>query len=177
MNRHVIVSGIPAAGKSTVATGLVKQSSLPLFDKDQFLEAIFSDGAPRDPVERRSLSSRADRELEAAVRESPEAIVVSWWRHPMSMADSGTPIGWLRDLQVSLVEVYCECAPEAAVARFLGRRRHPGHMDERWSNEALLVQLTEAAQLGPLDVGTLVRVNSEKPIDFGVLWERVQSAS
>jgi hypothetical protein len=177
MNRYVVVSGIPAAGKSTVAVGLATQSSLSVFDKDRFLEAMFSDGVPRDPLEGRSLSTRADRELEGAVRESPEAIVVSWWRHPRSMADSGTPIGWLRELRGSLVEVYCECAPEAAAARFRSRRRHPGHMDDRWSNKRLLIQLTEAAQLGPLNIGTLVSVNAEEPIDFGVLWKRVQSAS
>lgn len=177
MNRYIVVSGIPAAGKSMLAMGIARHSSLPVFDKDRFLEAMFSDAVPQDPSERRALSTRADRELEGAVRESPAAIVVSWWRHPRSMADSGTPIGWLRELRGSLVEVYCECGPEAAVARFRSRKRHPGHMDDRWSNEGLLVQFTEAAQFGPLNVGTLVRVDAEKPIDFGALWKRVQSAS
>jgi hypothetical protein len=177
MNSYVIVRGLPAAGKSTVGAGLASHSSLPLFDKDGFLEALFSRSVPGDPIERRSLSNRADRALERAVRESPQAIVVSWWKHPDSAADSGTPTAWLRDLRGSLVEVYCESTPRAAAERFLSRKRHPGHMDERWAYEELLAQLTEAARLGPLNVGPLVSVNAYEPVDFGGLWERVQNAS
>jgi shikimate kinase len=177
MSRYVIVSGVPAAGKSAVAAGLAAQSSLRLFDKDQYLEALFASEAPRDPAERRALSIRADRELENAVRSSPEAVVVSWWRHPNSVADSGTPVEWLRELRGGLIEVYCECAPEVAVARFRSRKRHPSHMDQRWSNESLLAQIADAARLGPLNVGALVRVNSETAVDFGELWNRVESAS
>jgi len=177
MNRYVIVSGVPAAGKSTVAAGLAAKSALPLFDKDRFLETMFSGDTPRDPDERRTLSNQADRELEIAVRESSEAIIASWWRHPRSTADSGTPTLWLRELRGALVEVYCDCATEVAVDRFRERKRHPGHMDERWSNEGLVAQLREAAQLGPLNVGALVTVNSENPVDFSVLWKRIQSAS
>src|SRR5690606_18803138 len=145
--------------------GLAMQSSLALFDKDRFLEALFSIEAPRDPAKRRALSKRADSELEDAVRESSDAIVVSWWRHPSSAADTGTPTGWLRELRGSLVEVYCECAPEIALARFRARKRHPGHMDERWASEELLAQLSEAALFGPLIVGALVKVSSEKPLN------------
>ncbi len=176
MSRYIIVSGVPAAGKSTVAAGLAGRSSLPLFDKDRILETLFSGCTPNDLSDRRSLSTRADQQLESAVRETPYAIVVSWWRHPASHADSGTPIGWLRELRGSLVEVYCECAPKVAVERFSRRQRHPGHMDERWSRKDLLAQITEAAAFGPLNVGALVKVDAEKPVDFGVLWERVKSS-
>ena len=174
MSCYVIVSGLPAAGKSTVGAGLAAESSLPLFDKDRFLERLFDDGRPIDPTERRALSSRADQELERAVRESEEAIVVSWWRHPRSAADSGTPTSWLEGLRGRVVEVYCEVSPEAAAKRFLGRARHPGHMDERWSYEDLLAQLTEAARRGPLNVGPVVKVNGQEHIDFRDLWEHVK---
>ena len=50
-------------------------------------------------------------------------------------------------------------------------------MDERWSYEELLAQLTAAARLGPLNIGYLVRVNAHEPVDFDGLWGRVQSAS
>jgi glucokinase len=175
MNRYVIVSGLPASGKSTIARGLATQGPLPLFDKDPLLEAMYSPGVPRDAAERRSLSHRADQQLEEVVRNSPGAIVVSWWRHPRSAADSGTPTGWLHRLHGTLVEVYCECAPDLAVARFCERKRHPGHMDGRWSRASLAAQLATAAQLGPLNIGALVKVDSERPVDFAVLWKNVES--
>ena len=84
---------------------------------------------------------------------------------------------WLRELPGSLVEVYCQCAPQFAVERFCQRERHPGHLDARRSKEDLLTQLTEAAQFGPLNIGTLVKVDTEKRIDFEALWKHVQSAS
>lgn len=177
MNLYIIVSGLPAAGKSNVGAGLASHSSLPFFDKDGFLEALFASSVPEDPLARRSLSHRADRELESAVRESPQAIVVSWWKHRHSTSDSGTPTAWLRDLRGTLVEVYCESTPKAAAERFLGRKRHPGHLDDLRSYEELLAQLTEATRLGPLNVGRLVSVNTYAPVDFGELWKRVLGVS
>jgi hypothetical protein len=176
MSCYVVVSGLPAAGKSTVGAGLAAASSLPLFDKDQMLEQLFDKRCPSIAAERRSLSQRADRQLESAVRESKGAIVVSWWRHPASPADSGTPTSWLEGL-AGVVEVYCESTPEAAARRFLGRIRHPGHMDDRWSYEDLLTQFSEAAQRGPLTIGPVVAVDAFAAVDFKSLWKQVQNAS
>ena len=39
----VIVSGLPASGKSTIAVGLAEDLRLPLMDKDAYLEALFGD--------------------------------------------------------------------------------------------------------------------------------------
>lgn len=177
MNRYIVVSGLPAAGKSTVAAGLAAESALPLFDKDEFLERLFGDGRPKDLAERRSLSGQADREIESAVRGSAGAVVVSWWRHPKSVVDSGTATWWIGELPGSVVEVYCESTPEAAAKRFFDRKRHPGHFDQRWSYDELLAQLTEAAQFGPLNVGPVVKVSAYEPVDFSGLWERVRSSS
>jgi hypothetical protein len=177
MHRYIVVSGIPAAGKSTVGAGLAAESGLPLFDKDAFLERLFESGRPKTRAERRSLSIQADRELENAVRGSAGAIVMSWWRHPKSAADSGTPSSWLGALRGSVIEVHCESTPEAAAKRFFDRKRHPGHLDHSWSYDELLAQLTEAAQLGPLHVGPVIKVNTYEPVDFSNLWRACSVAS
>jgi shikimate kinase len=46
MNRLVVVSGLPASGKSTVAKALAAGLAFTLLDKDSFLEALLE----RSPV-------------------------------------------------------------------------------------------------------------------------------
>lgn len=177
MNRYVVVSGLPAAGKSTVANSIARCSSLPLFDKDELLESLFIDKKPRDANERRDLSRRADELLELAVRGSPQAIVVSWWKHPRSTATTGTPTDWLQNLPGQLVEIYCECSPETAADRFFRRQRHTGHLDARWSYAELLFELSAFALLGPLNVGDLVTVDTSQPLDVDAVWHQVDILS
>ena len=177
MNRYVVVSGLPAAGKSTVASSIARCSSLPLFDKDEFLESLFVGNEPRDASERRDLSRRADELLEAAVRGAPQAIVVSWWKHPRSTADTGTRTEWLQRLPGRLVEIYCKCSPQIAAGRFFRRERHTGHLDTRWSHADLLSELSACALLGPLNVGSLVTVDTSRPLDVDAVWHQVDVLS
>ena len=155
-----------------VGEGL-ERAELPLFDKDDFLEHLFSESLPAAPLDRRQLSQRADRAFQSAVESSQGGIVVSWWKHPRSDRDSGTPTGWLLNLPGRLVEVYCMCTSEVAVARFLSRRRHPGHLDELWSNQELSALLDQSASLGPLHIGGVVEVDCSESVDYGIVWTRV----
>ena len=98
----------------------------------------------------------------------------SWWKHPKSKTDSGTPVSWLTSLPGMLIEVHCVCPPEVATARFLSRKRHPGHCDERHSEATLVSEFSEQAKLGPLGVGPLVEVDSERPTDRATLAARIR---
>ena len=51
--RLVVVSGLPASGKSTVARTLAGALGLPLLDKDVFLEALFASDGIGDAAWRR----------------------------------------------------------------------------------------------------------------------------
>ena len=164
---------MPAAGKSTVGAALASRAKLPLFDKDDFLERLFAMSLPTTPLDRRQLSHRADREFQSAVESSEGGIVVSWWKHPKSDRDSGTPTDWLLNLPGRLVEVYCQCSPQVAMARFLSRRRHPGHLDELWSNQELGALLEQSSSLGPLQIGGMVEVDCSVSVDYGNVWTRL----
>jgi hypothetical protein len=41
MNRFIVVTGLPASGKSTVGVTVARALGLSLFDKDEILEALF----------------------------------------------------------------------------------------------------------------------------------------
>jgi shikimate kinase len=114
MQRHIIISGIPASGKSTVGRALATAMQLVMLDKDDFLEALFKSEGTGDVAWRRQLSRAADDILREKVLSAEGAVITSWWRHPASRLDSGTPVEWLSALAGVAIEVHCVCSPEVA---------------------------------------------------------------
>ncbi|WP_374709911.1 AAA family ATPase [Paraburkholderia terricola] len=163
----VVVSGLPASGKSTLARKIATVLDVPCIDKDDLLERLFLTNAVSDPTQRRSLSRLADLELMESARRSRASVLVSWWRHPRSNADSGTPIKWLGELHGPVVEVHCFCTPEVAVERFLARERHPGHLDSRWSREQLLEMFHNQAAYGPIYPDSAICIPTDHLTDVG----------
>lgn len=144
-------------------------------DKDEYLEALFGDTVDGSPQLREMLSRRADEMLTVAAQRSEGAVLSSWWKHPKSKSDSGTPVSWLTSLPGLQIEVHCVCAPEVAAARFLARKRHPGHCDERYSKSTLVSEFFEQTKLGPLGVGPLIAVDSTLPPDRAALAAKVRA--
>ena len=173
MNRYVVLSGLPASGKSTLAQVLSQGLSLPLLDKDQFLEALFDSKGIGDSRWRRHLSQEADASFRRHAEQAAGAVLTSWWKHPQSNSDSGTLTDWLYLLPGFKVEVHCRCSAQAAAARFLTRKRHPGHLDDRWSYPELVANFDLQASLGPLRLGSLVEVSTEDHPDIPDLIRRI----
>ncbi len=169
VNLFVVVSGLPACGKSTVARALATSIELPLLDKDVFLEALFDTKPVLEAQNRRELSLRADGEFLEQASRAAGAVLASWWRHPQSPANSGTSVGWLASLPGTHVEVHCNCSPAVGVERFVSRKRHPGHLDIRWSKSELLASFTQQASFGPLGFGCVIEVDTESALDLTAL--------
>ena len=157
----VALTGLPASGKSTLAKLLATSLGYPLFDKDQFLEVLFERQRSSGVATRASLSREADIAFEAEARKATSAVVASWWRHPKSSHESGTPPWWLHAPVHQVVEVHCECTPEEATRRFMGRTRHAGHDDARWRAPELLAMFAEQSALGPLLAHRAIVVNTQ----------------
>jgi len=167
--RFIIVSGLPASGKSTVASAVAGALDLPLLDKDAFLEALFDSQGTGDAAWRRALSHAADEALRREAETSGGAVLVSWWRHPLSPVATGTPTHWLAHLPGSIIEVHCRCSPATAAQRFLARQRHAGHLDGRWQHDELIASFDLHAALGALAVGQLVGIDTEAALSAGPL--------
>lgn len=152
MSRYIIASGLPASGKSTLARALAESLAIPVFDKDDLLEVRFERSGSGDVRWRRGLSRSADQEFRILAEQSRWAILVSWWKHPLSHVDSGT------------------------AERFAARTRHPGHLDHRWSYAELRNNFLRQAQLGPLGLGRVIEVHGESRIEIGALLRDIAQA-
>jgi len=162
----VIVSGIPASGKSTLGRQLAAELRLSFHDKDDILEQLFEGEGTGDAAWRQRLSRRSDEELRRRVRSAAGAVVVSFWRTARTRPGSGTPVEWLRELPGRVCEVRCRCDPAIAATRFAGRRRHAGHLDgQKPAVDA--VEFGHLASAGPLGVGEMMVVDTTAPCDLG----------
>jgi chloramphenicol 3-O-phosphotransferase len=176
MNRYIIISGLPASGKSTVARAVAHELALPVLDKDALLESLFERLGIGDARWRRRLSRAADQDFRDQAEQSKGAVLASWWKHPLSPDDSGTPTEWLASLPGLLVEVHCNCSPAIAARRFVMRKRHPGHLDDRWSYVDLLASFSQQTLLGPLRIGCVVDVQTENEFELGALMSDIAQA-
>jgi predicted kinase len=177
MDRFVVVmSGLPASGKTTLGNHLAAELGLPFIDKDNILVGLFDAYGVNDPDERSRLSRLSDETFEQLVRSADAAVVATFWRRDGSPSSSGTPTDWLRDLPGRLVvEVLCECRPEVAAERFDRRQRHPGHFDGRVDAATRLAGFERLASAGPVTNGPLVRVDTESPVDVLDVCAKVRS--
>lgn len=170
----VLVSGLPASGKTTLAKHLAPLLGLPHYDKDDILEALFDSIGVEDLAGRQRLSRASDAVLAKLASTSQGAILTSFWRHEEMDGTAGTPFQWVRHLSNTIVEIYCECPPDIALDRFLSRSRHAGHQDHARTPTLLAEQFREVAMRGPLHAGVVMSVNTEDTYDITAIARQVR---
>ncbi|MFI9427398.1 AAA family ATPase [Streptomyces achromogenes] len=170
-NVLVIVSGLPASGKSTLAHRLADQLGWPVIDKDAILETLFDSLGVGDHAWRHRLSRAADGILLTIAAQAGHAVLDNWWHHD-------TAPGRLRQLDARLIEIHCDCDPALAAERFLRRTRHPGHLDPRLTPEQVAerVATIRATYPGPLRLGgPLLTIDTSGPLDITAIVEDVRA--
>jgi adenylate kinase family enzyme len=167
----IIISGLPASGKSTVANLLVRVNYVQVIDKDDLLEELFERHAEVDKSLRSRLSREADSIMMKTAQQTNSAILVSHWKHPELSTDSGTPTEWLSELP-NVAEIYCSCDPEIAVQRFLDRKRHGAHGDANANPVDLRTQFRILSDLGPIGLDRHMTVDTSSAVDLApvVAW-------
>jgi adenylate kinase family enzyme len=167
----VVMSGLPGSGKSTLGRQLGAALGLDVLDKDDFLEAHFADYDEIDSTLRSTLSRLADAALQERALSVSSAVLVSFWRREQVSITAGTPTEWLAGLP-NVVEVFCDCSPDVAEARFRSRIRHDVHRDADRTD--LVAQFEALSRHGPLEIGRLVVANTEADIDIAELARHVR---
>lgn len=176
MKRAVIVTGLPASGKTTIARGLALGLGYDFLDKDDFLEDLYDRLGVHSWGDRQRLSRQSDRAFQEAAIKIDGAVLASHWRPLGSTDESGTPTEWLAEEFEALVEVHCKCPPEDAHARFLARTRHPGHLDNQRDAVELANRFTAWAGRFPIGIGTLVEMRTDGTANDGDVIDRVREA-
>jgi len=144
----LIVSGLPCAGKTSIAERLADELSLPLMTKDGIKEQLFHILGWSDRDWSKKLS-QASVELLLYFTEAQLAAGNSMIIECNFQPDLATPR--LRAIQARyaavLFQVYCRADPDTLYERFKARtgRRHPGHVDEQYLAE-FHVKLEQAGQ-------------------------------
>lgn len=177
----VLVNGLPAAGKSTLAPRIASALDLPLLSKDVIKEShadVLGSDPPPGATQRewnRRLGAAASRTMWALLgASSPGAVLESSWRSDVrSMVEAGL----LRARVHHVAEVWCEAPFDVMRSRFAERwpSSHPIHGaapdDDEWA------QMIEHAE--PLGLGPVLRVDTSGPVDLGpvVEWCRANATA
>jgi predicted kinase len=130
----VLVSGPPAAGKTTIAGPLAAELGFTLLAKDRIKEtlhdALADSGAQlpvgSDLVWSRRLGAASMELLWALAAEAPAVVLeANFW------ADDLRVRGRLAGLAANPVEVFCQCPEEEYLRRYADRApsRHQAHVD------------------------------------------------
>ncbi|MET9885294.1 ATP-binding protein [Streptomyces sp. NPDC006430] len=169
-NAFVVVSGLPASGKSTLARRLAAELGWSVIDKDAILESLYDSLGVGDQTWRHRLSRASDDILFTLAARARHAVLDNWWHHD-------TAPGRLHRLDAQIVEVHCACDPALVAERFKTRTRHPGHLDQDLTGEEITERVaTWAALPGPLRLGgPLLTIDTGQPVDITALAKEIDA--
>jgi predicted kinase len=128
----VIVSGPPASGKSTLASRIASDFSLPAITKDGIKEALLDAAGTVDVEESKSIGRGAWavlwHALEVELTAGRSALVEGNFS---ADPDSGHLARLTERFGVALLQIHCHAPVELLYARYEARiaERHPGHTD------------------------------------------------
>lgn len=164
----VLVSGAPAAGKTSLARPLARLLGLPLIAKDDVKETLVDVLGDQDGDLGWSRKvGGAAMELLWKLAERAPAVVLEANFRPHSAYERER----LTRLQAQIVEVYCRCPADVLMQRFRERAKtaHAAHPATDLTPEWI------AEFDRPMGLGSVVEVDTTQPVDVEALADRVTS--
>lgn len=169
----VVVTGMPAAGKSTLAAELSRTLALPLIERDRIKEQLYETLGAGDSEWSSRLGGAAFALLfdhAAALLEAGRSAIVeaNFFRGGAEPEFAALPAH-------RVVQIHCSAPLELLVERYTSRRRHHGHHDDEKVH--LLRERFDRGTHEPLDLaGDLIRVDTSSPVDTGAIVDRVRTS-
>jgi predicted kinase len=161
----VVVTGMPSAGKTTVADDLAGRLQLPLLAKDAIKESLYETLGAGDVAASERLGRAAYALLFAQAR-TLLANRVSLILEANFFRDQEPEFAALPPHR--LLQLHCEAPLPVLLARYARRSRHAGHHDAEKIKE--LPGRFESGVHGPLRLdGELVRLDTTQPVDLATL--------
>jgi len=150
----VVVTGVPAAGKSTIARMLAEALSAELLSLDEIKERLFdSDPANSD---RLALRLAAETELWTRIEYATCPVVIDIWVAP-GRDDERVAAAIAR--HGTVVEVLCRVSADVAVQRYIDRVRSGPHQP---ADAATLQRIREAVTvIRPLGICQCFELDTE----------------
>ena len=162
----VVVTGPPAAGKTTVARELAAQLRLPLIAKDTIKEALFDTLGAGDLAWSQRLGPPTF-EVMLAIAEEALAAGASLVLEA-NFVRGGEVEARLAALPARFVQVHCSAQLDVLLERYASRDRHPGHVD-RERIDALRAAV-ESGRHDPLDLpGRTICLDTSAEVEIGDL--------
>jgi predicted kinase len=181
----ILVSGLPASGKTSLAEEIGKALALPIFNKDAIKELLFDTlgWSSRDWSKKLGAASMevlwfiAERQARAGASIVLESNFVKAFADPQ--------IAKLRtELPVRVIEVHCVADREVLVERYRKRAedgdRHPGHME--WDADDmeadLIPQIRSAKDLTLDQADALIEIDTADfdAVDLPAIVAQVRAA-
>jgi glucokinase len=163
MKKLVLVNGVPASGKSTVARAVSQAMCWPLLTLDTVKEAFFSHLGTGDRDYNRMLGKASYQAMFALIADWPADSVVcidAWFGfQPVNILHQHlTGVG-----PCVVTEIWCHAPPELIGDRYRARllERHGGHLGLDYVPE--LIEL--AAKAKPLGLFPLLNIDTTQKLD------------
>ena len=167
----VVVSGLPASGKTSVAQPLAEALGVRLISKDAIKEVLFDAVGFGGWAWSKTLSRAADAATVRIAQDLDGAVLDNFWY-------AETVGELLAPLPRPMVEVFCRCDPDVAYERFRRRDRHPGHADDERDPDSVRVSFFDRADKLPLQMlGPVVEVDTTHTADVASVATRVLKAA
>ncbi len=172
--RAILVNGVPASGKSSVARTIADRTGWPVLSLDTVKDPFLAELAPVDRLQNRALGRAAYQSIFGMIANFPPdatVIIDAWFGfQPPEVLEKGLLSAGITDA----VEVWCHAAPAEIGARYAARvdGRPAGHPGLDYVPE--LVALARRAR--PLGAFPCIDVLTEGPLDPAPLLARIRAA-
>jgi predicted kinase len=172
MHPIILVNGVPASGKSTVAAVIARRLSLPILALDTVKEALFDQLGVGDRDHSRLLGRASYQAIFSTIAGFPAglgAIVDAWHKfQPLEVLQGHL----VRASAGPVLEIWCHAPPEVVAERYRARAavRHRGHLPASYAEELAAL----AARATPLGVAPTIDVATDRELDEEALLAEVR---